>query len=392
MNESRKLSLEKISEDDQRVAKAREDSYSQAEFSNESFGKWGLDMYEEHRQYLQMIHDGRSDEVPWDAKYLEEEMKKSISGVKKIMEARMSYGGIKGLGVREIIYNYALAALEKGEKGILPYFTKQEDGSYSINIQDMPDELVADILRFHSEKTKEAREKAEKDFKKWSSDFINCCKEAIADGWLPLSEKIIKERVEQAKIILRDSADSENSAGDLYRWVVTIIPDFEIVDPKDTLFHELVHTIAGREMAERRVKVQREGEEPYEHSKVLFHKSGLKYSYGYAKGIEVPGVISISGKFRWLDEGLTEMISMRLQKQLKSDAYQVERDEIKKIIDAGVDEQLFFDAYFESRDTKTPPKERAPALRALLRRINEVYPGETSHLMKIEKELEEKNS
>jgi len=73
------------------------------------------------------------------------------------------------------------------------------------------------------------------------------------------------------------------------------------------------------------------------------------------------------GRFRWLNEALTERLAIKILGLGDSNAYGEERDLLQIMIDRGVPEELFTKAYFEDQK----PGKGAPSLKRLIKAINE---------------------
>jgi hypothetical protein len=156
--------------------------------------------------------------------------------------------------------------------------------------------------------------------------------------------------------------------------VINLVPDkYDYVDLLHTLHHEMTHLVAGTEWALFAG--------PDEQS-VVPRKNGLSY-------VSRDQESSLHRNFKWLNEAVTERIAMWLSGQDDSDCYKKERAELQKMIDAGVEESLFYEAYFESTDRSGVEGKAAgaPAMRALLKAIVERFgPG---YLKKIEQLFKE---
>ncbi len=159
------------------------------------------------------------------------------------------------------------------------------------------------------------------------------------------------------------------SAGDWRKWVSTIAEWMDKDTRKEVLFHELVHAIAGRAMVERQETVHFLGD-PFTSKEVQLQRTGLRYNHKFRKGMQ-RGAMNTPSRFRWLNEAVTERIAMRILGMQASESYREERDELQKMVDSGVDEQLFIDAYFEDYDPTLPKGvKKVPAFTALIKTVH----------------------
>lgn len=92
--------------------------------------------------------------------------------------------------------------------------------------------------------------------------------------------------------------------------------------------------------------------------------------------------------YDWLNEAVTEELNIRIFEDHPSrNGYSIERQALRKMIEDGVPEKLIFDAYFEDYDPDHP--DRVPRWKALVAKINEVYPEGLEKLKKVEEEVAE---
>ncbi len=84
-------------------------------------------------------------------------------------------------------------------------------------------------------------------------------------------------------------------------------------------------------------------------------------------------------RFHWLNEAVTETVTLNLLSRENSASYVPERELLDLLLKKGgkkLPQQLFIDAYFESYDPEKPVDEHIPAWKKLYAEINEAYrPG-----------------
>ncbi|MBU1118830.1 hypothetical protein KKH43_03040 [Patescibacteria group bacterium] len=381
--------IEKVPEDSEIVRNKRRYEHGRANQAHRIFAEVALEAYNEEKTLLQTIHDGRASDLNWNIESIERTKDERVEFLKEDIKELLSKDDLRSLTIRGMFIDFSIEAIGQGDFVMCKYMHKDADGKLRISIDEMPNEILVKVVELYVNKMKEKREKAEKNFETWSADFIVSCEKAIDNKWLPLDLSTVTTRVDETKKILTDlTGTGEEYLGGWRRWVLTINSSMENEeDQRNVFFHEMVHTIAGRELIQ--AKHRYSSDDSFGSKDIQFRNIGLGYEYEYAKGeyFQWDGEVEPSRRFSWLNEGFTEMISMRLQSKTDDGSYQKEREAIQKMIDDGVDEQLFINAYFEDRDNRKPKGERVPALRALLHKIHEVY--EPGHLMRIEEKFEE---
>lgn len=74
----------------------------------------------------------------------------------------------------------------------------------------------------------------------------------------------------------------------------------------------------------------------------------------------------VMGRFRWLNEAITERLSLKLTARQDSISYEDERFILQSMIDGGVPEELFFEAYFQDQKSD----KGSEAMNRLIKTIN----------------------
>lgn len=87
--------------------------------------------------------------------------------------------------------------------------------------------------------------------------------------------------------------------------------------------------------------------------------------------------VDLSARFDWLNEAITETLTLKLAGDGQDYAYRGERTLYDLILSkSGIDPSLFLDAYFENFDPSATGNERNPAWRKLYQAINQAFrPG-----------------
>jgi len=226
-------------------------------------------------------------------------------------------------------------------------------------IKDMALDLYEQILREHAtayaEKDKEFQERVPA----MRSRFLERLGAFVSTGHIALNIKEVEKKASRVNVVAGDYllySDFTDADGDYNpENEVAVIPNGEVSivgrrnltreEHQEYVFtHEMFHAISGIAVLGKR----KEGQQA---DRPRLQKSGLL----------------LEGRFRWLNEAITERLALRSLNMKDSDAYNDERDLLEKIIDKGVPEDLFLASYFEDQK----PGKGAPATNKLIRAINE---------------------
>lgn len=136
--------------------------------------------------------------------------------------------------------------------------------------------------------------------------------------------------------------------------------------------HEALHAISGRTILEKSYFLsdqENEENEIYSHGDIMHQRVGLKMF----------DEERFFNSFHWLNEAVTEQLTLDLLNKNDSWAYKRERELLTLLRENGaatIPLDLFVKAYFENFDPSKPPGERIPEWKKLYRSINEAYaPG-----------------
>ena len=231
--------------------------------------------------------------------------------------------------------------------------------------RELSDESFIKLLKPYQEKMARVREILKEDLEEMRRNFVYKGIEAVREGWLPLEEGEFAKRAIEAPITIRDMFDSTLTKSPAshsdYRGIE--VSNLQTKDQvQRSVMHELMHSVSGMHL---------------EKSEGSTHVSEKRVGFSMDK----------KGKSRlvWLNEAMTERMTKKLLGEdpgatTKDDGYVFEQKKLQEMIDAGVPEEMFANAYFENRD----PDNTQPEARKLYRKITEVM-GK-GHLVKVEKE------
>ena len=217
--------------------------------------------------------------------------------------------------------------------------------------------------------------------------FRQRVQEAIAQGELPIQPALLEQRIAETTVILRDaiqtSFDHRSGSYHISNGLVEIDSSLSMVRRAKKLthvyFHEMFHALSGRTIV---------GEEsPFNDDEftALDHtRSGIRFRNPQTKVI----------RFGWLDEALTERLTLRYTKQQgqrKDYPYYHEEELLAFLSTMGkeaIHERLFLDAYFENLDPDVPSDTRLPGWKALSTQMEKSWgPGFLNRLDQKVKEL-----
>lgn len=240
------------------------------------------------------------------------------------------------------------------------------------NLVKLTDETVIDLFEDHCSSFQKESAVFTEQAAEIKNNFINAVHKAITDGVLPLTREEADARLQGVDILFFDVFDlnKSNTGGSFGDKTVQIVSDISRREWADTIYHELVHALAGKKFVLVNCK---DGEE------LITVKEGLQFSAPRKKGeddmFDRYG-IKLKVFLIWLNEAVTERIAEKLMNDFSSgQQYKVTfpphlMAAFKDLVNLGVSEDMFFKAYFEQKNIADRP--HGPALAALMKKIHEV--------------------
>ncbi len=271
--------------------------------------------------------------------------------------------------------------MEKAKTIILKYLQQAGDPWYQHFVRDNINEKVIWWETF-----------AETRLPAIKTKFIDLATKMIENGTLPISKEHLTSRLENAVIgpsdVLTDNTTTTWGSYDQAHHRVFINIDYlreakNESEIETLVFHELIHAIAGETLVTKStndklvqgdLRIMRGGVEFEITDKVQDKEVGekLKKNDKYL------------GRFRWLNEAITETEAIKMSAFDKSTSYLNERKIFELLMTQGdepIPRQLFINAYYENFDpSKNPPN---PAWRELTDAIEVAY--EPGYLLKLDK-------
>ncbi len=186
------IQVTRVSEGDERV----EESHRKAEIDNRILGEYSLKQHAKWDRRLRQLHNQGEEIVSWSEDVVRREMTDALEPerehVRQILDGKDSMAAIS---IRQMFLDYAGSKrAEKREFDVLDYIEQGEEGMI-VDIEDIPDKLLLDIFAFHKENMERRREEMEKDVEIWKGEFVEVCTQGINEGWLPISEDLLKKRI-----------------------------------------------------------------------------------------------------------------------------------------------------------------------------------------------------
>lgn len=139
--------------------------------------------------------------------------------------------------------------------------------------------------------------------------------------------------------------------------------------------HEILHALSGRTLVLRT-------DTPLEYMELEYMEFETQRIGFHFKNVK-------QGRFRWLNEAITEELTISLTGDKEERIYKQERNLYKLLRKKGkldIPEELFLAAYFENYDPSLPPGERIPQWKKLYGAINEAY--EPGFLVRLDKMIQ----
>jgi len=238
------------------------------------------------------------------------------------------------------------------------------DGSIS-------DELLYAVAKRHAENFREQETRFEKIVQESKMEFSIAIKKAVTEGFLPETALSSLHRLDSVIVNLHDRLNdllSPRSGGTEISGKITVsneeLQESVIPRLKHTLFHEFLHELSGKS-----ITIQ-EGID-YGSSRISHKKVGV--SLNSIEASHSPNT--------WINEAITEWLALKLSGYAGdsgrsaykgSYGYPTERRELDRLFDAGLEEGVVTEAYFEDFITDQPKEEKGRYFRKLFQRIADI--------------------
>jgi len=276
----------------------------------------------------------------------------------------------KGIGLENLIYE-VMDDDEDVKKNLIQIFPdcflKTEEmglmivNSYEIsnNIEKIPLNLYKNILEIHVRNHQKHEKEITEKHLEMQAKLIKKIEDGISAGIFPLDIKKVKEKLSKIKVVAGDfllysdfnsqdgDYDPDNETAVLPTGEVSIVreDDLDFEHYQEYVYtHEMMHALSGIAV----LGGKKNGED---FSETRLQRLGMR----------------IEGKFTWLNEAITEYLTLKIFNKEDSNAYNNERRILQTMINKGVPESLFINAYFENQE----PGKGSPAIKKLIKTINE---------------------
>jgi len=232
--------------------------------------------------------------------------------------------------------------------------TLVDTGDILQNIQAMPLPLYRTILEHHIECHKKSDAELQKKLPVMQKRFIDRLEKKILKQNSPVSKQQLEQKMKKVKVIAGDyllysdftGADGDYNCSNAIAVIPTgeimlvPTPDFDYEKYQEEVYtHEMMHAVSALAL--------------------LSEQSAEGNTVGMR--IQRMGLL-IEGRFRWLNEAVTEYLAIKATGRKDSNSYKTEREILQTMIDRGVPEHLFVEAYFSNQPL---------ALKKLIKVINE---------------------
>ena len=226
------------------------------------------------------------------------------------------------------------------------------------NTNEVPRTVLIAILEQRERRQAELQKEWEGKFEDWRNQFRLRLHTAVADGIIPANEHY-DQRIDDVRFLVADPVAMGNILGRSQgAGILSVQVEFHKEgDVRKTVFHEMLHHIAGGTIQRTDVEIFEHGALLWQSTQYINRKQGLAFNAN--SGFYQSGV--------WLTEGMTELLARYLAEMDKMTmSYPYEQMCILDSIRSGaVPQKLFIDAYFEAHRAKLEDGSRLPAFRAL---------------------------
>lgn len=222
------------------------------------------------------------------------------------------------------------------------------------NPELVDDELLSKITENYLIKLERQRNEMSKEIERIKGSYQEIMLAKIQYGTIPLDKEQLLERLNRVVFVLVDpiewSVNNYDADSDIDKIRIPAIYDANSLMGEDqdeglqhSVFHELNHFVSATEY-------ETTNDSTGQPSELHGSRFGLQFNSEDNQ--------RSTGQLRWLNEGVTEILARQLRNKDISSAgqYQKERDVIINELgfDSKIPSSLFYKAYFESRDNKSP--------------------------------------
>ena len=222
------------------------------------------------------------------------------------------------------------------------------------NPELVDDELLSKITENYLKKLERQRDVMSKEIERIKGNYEEIMLAKIEDGSLPLQKEQLLERLNRVVFVLVDpiewSVNNHDANADIDKICMPALYDDNSLMGEDqneglqhSVFHELNHFVSATEYETTKNSSDQQDE-------LYASRSGLQFNNGMEEGNR--------DQLIWLNEGITEILARQLRNKDIAGAgqYKKERDVIINELgfDSKIPSSLFYRAYFESRDKKSP--------------------------------------
>jgi hypothetical protein len=251
-----------------------------------------------------------------------------------------------------------------------------------IEEESLPDNLLCLMVELHSKEFSKKQEIFEvtlrKELEKLKSRFSKLFKLKR----FPLTEDWYDKRIKEITFSLADpvSVEMENLAGayDADQDQVFISADLTKEKRPNTLTHETMHALSGMTVLLQKEVLSEEDAE-----------------LGITEGVTIMEYQRVgtrfqspdTERFRWLNEAITESLTLKAHGQKEGSIYKSEREVLELILKGGtkkVKDEMIYRAYFENFDPNR--EQHIPAWKTFYREVNESF--EPGFLLSLDKAIE----
>lgn len=235
----------------------------------------------------------------------------------------------------------------------------------------IPAEFFEEMIRAHIDLFERKQEEFQNRLPEIISSFKDKVQTFIQNGHLPITSELLDSRISEMTISLIDSLEGNERVVGNHNSDTGVLgirtDEFLTKEQQEkVVFHEGIHALSGR-------TILMDDNKQVMPPNIQHQRIGLVF-----KTKKTPQ------KFRWLNEAVTESITMDLKGDSEGE-YKDERIALQNLYEKGISKELIYKAYFENYITNG--EEHIPAWKNFVCKLDELFP-EIGGIRKLE-EIEE---
>lgn len=236
--------------------------------------------------------------------------------------------------------------------------------------QPYPQELILPMVAYRMEMMERRATELKKEFSRQMIEFKGRIARFIEANGLPLDPAVVAERLDavQCEVVDGWTAHLAETLGgyDSLTHRMRLSADLPQQEIPGVFTHEAIHAVSGQ--TDLVTPDEWEGFLKTEQTRV-----GLHFEPSFEQAVGPVPVPPERPRLTWLNEAVTEKLTLELLEQKQGGSYESERELLGLLIEKGIPQDVIWRAYFENYEEKKTGEHREPALRELFRKTNAVF-------------------